>query len=228
MGVGLKKNIATMLFLAVLIVSSFGCIPVQSDRQLMNIEAQLQTLKTAIASAQQELASAKQALSETQEKNKLFEQQAKLATNGNGLAANLITNPVNTAIAPTIVSFTAIPTIISPGQVSNLQWNVTGAVSVVTIIPSIGNVPYTGVLAIYPTTSTTYILTATNSYGSVTAYATINVIQQYPSSSFPYYSGYPYYAPNYSSPPALPPPPRRPPIADNRTRPRPPFPPPPR
>ena len=225
---GLKRTIASIVLLAILVVSSVGCVPVQNDRQAANIEAQIQTLTSAIASTQQELASTKQALSEAQEKNKLLEQQARIATNGSGLATSLTTNTVTATIAPTIVSFTATPTVITAGQASNLQWNTTGA-DYISITPNIGNVSYTGIQAVYPTTNTTYILIATNSYGSVTAYATITVTQPYSYQSYPYYSyysNYPYYRPQYSSPPAFPPPPRHPPFADNRTIPHP-FPPPP-
>jgi hypothetical protein len=204
----LKRTIATILLLFILVVSSVGCIPVQNDRQLANIAAQIQTLTSAITATQQELASTKQALSETQEKNKLLEQQARLATNSNGMATGLITNPVTATTAPTIVSFTVTPTNITVGQAANLQWNVAGA-TLVSISPGLGSVSYTGVRSIYPSTTTTYILTATNSYGSVTAYATVTVTQPYSSPSNPYYSGYRYYSPHYPSSPVFPPP-RRP------------------
>ncbi len=183
----MKRSLVTILLFALIIVVLSSCVPVRNDRQLANIEAQLQTLTAALASTQQELASAKQALADQQEKTRLLQQQPLITNNRYGVTTAYTTTAT---IAPTIVSFTATPTVIVAGQGSTLQWNVTGADSV-SINPGIGNISYSGGQTVYPSTSTTYILTATNSYGSVTAYATVTVSQPYTS---PYYPNYPNYS----------------------------------
>jgi len=77
---------------------------------------------------------------------------------------------------PRISSFLANPISITPGQASVLSWSVDGATSI-SIAPSPGAVSGTSV-AVYPTTSTGYTLTA--SYGSytATAVATVTVTTQ--------------------------------------------------
>jgi hypothetical protein len=215
----MKRVLVIILLIALLTAGTIGCAPSRSSQQLAKIEAQLQTLTSALASTQQELASAKQALAEAQNKTNLLQQQPALAaaTNSSVATTSFATSAVYTT-APTIASFTANPTVIMPGQSSTLQWNVTGADSV-SIDPGVGNVPYIGARVVYPTASTTYILTATNNYSSVTAYATITIPEAYQTPLYPYYNDYPYYIPRYASPPVspTPPPPPRPP------RPRPPF-----
>lgn len=75
---------------------------------------------------------------------------------------------------PVINSFNASPGSISPGQSSTLSWNVSGAATV-SIDPGIGNVSLSGNRVVFPTTTTTYTLTATNAVGNVTATAQITV-----------------------------------------------------
>jgi hypothetical protein len=228
-----KTIIAICLIIVLIVVGSIGCVPTRSDRQLANIEAQLQNLTSALASTQQELATAKQALATAQEKTRQLEQQTRSTANNYGITTNYTPTPVATSIAPTVVSFTASPMVMVAGQASNLQWNVTGA-DWVSITPGIGNVALTGTQTVYPIASTTYILTATNSAGSVTGYATITVSQPYTAPTYPYYSGYPQYPPSYFPPvtprpprPPFPFPPHHPPFSGNHTPPHPPFPPPP-
>ncbi len=184
------KRGLVIIFSVLLIVGTIGCTPSQSQQQLAKIETQIQTLTAALASTQQELSSAKQALSEAQDENRLL-QQPPTVTNGEGVTPALPMIAVPATNVPVITSFIANPTAITVGQPSTLQWNITGAGSV-SIYPGIGAVSYTGTQVVYPTVSTTYILTTTNSYGSVTASATVTVISgAYSSPSYPYYSDYP-------------------------------------
>jgi hypothetical protein len=68
---------------------------------------------------------------------------------------------------PVIKQFFANPYNIISGNSSTLSWNVSNASSV--YIDVIGMVASVGSAVIYPTTTTTYILVASNSYGTVTA-----------------------------------------------------------
>ena len=79
---------------------------------------------------------------------------------------------------PEISSFTADPSYIQPGQSAVLTWTVNNA-SNVTISPSVGSVPNTGVYTVMPAYTTTYTLTASGTGGSVTASTTITVAQYY-------------------------------------------------
>ncbi|MBK8726446.1 MAG: hypothetical protein IPL96_10515 [Holophagaceae bacterium] len=74
--------------------------------------------------------------------------------------------------APVITSFTANPATIIVGASSNLNWTVTGAVSL--SISGVGAVTGTST-AVSPASTTTYVLTATNGGGNVTANATVTV-----------------------------------------------------
>jgi hypothetical protein len=69
---------------------------------------------------------------------------------------------------PTIGSFTANPTAISAGQSSVLSWSVSGASSI-NIDNGVGNVGSSGTMSITPAASVIYMLTATNTAGTVTA-----------------------------------------------------------
>ena len=79
---------------------------------------------------------------------------------------------------PIISSFTANPSYIQPGQSALLTWTANDA-SNVTISPSVGSVPNTGVYTVMPAYTTTYTLTASGTGGSVTASTTITVAQYY-------------------------------------------------
>ena len=77
--------------------------------------------------------------------------------------------------APTVAQFTAEPTSIQRGQTSTLRWEVSGAVTSVSINQGIGTVQSTGSSRVTPSDSTTYTLTATGPGGSITGSATVNV-----------------------------------------------------
>ncbi len=74
---------------------------------------------------------------------------------------------------PSIASFSASPTSITLGQSSTLSWSVSGATSL--SISGVGAVSGTSV-AVTPSVTTTYTLTATNAAGSVTASTTITLV----------------------------------------------------
>ena len=76
--------------------------------------------------------------------------------------------------SPIINSFLANPPTINEGESSTLNWSVTDA-DTVTIDHGIGAVALAGTIIVNPITNTTYILTATNSAGSVTATMNITV-----------------------------------------------------
>ncbi len=75
---------------------------------------------------------------------------------------------------PVINNFSANPANISAGGSSTLSWQVTGATSV-SISPDLGNVALSGSTAVSPNEATSYLLTATNSAGSITAVAQVSV-----------------------------------------------------
>lgn len=86
---------------------------------------------------------------------------------------------------PIVKFFTAEPTTIERGQASSLKWEVTGAESV-SINQGLGVVGsaapggatpavISGNRSVFPSSTTTYTLTATNSGGSVTEAVTVNV-----------------------------------------------------
>jgi peptidoglycan-associated lipoprotein len=77
--------------------------------------------------------------------------------------------------APAVAQFAAEPTSIQRGQSATLRWNVTGAVTSVSINQGVGTVQNTGSQRVQPTDSTTYTLTATGPGGTTTATATVNV-----------------------------------------------------
>ena len=82
--------------------------------------------------------------------------------------------PAPVANKPTVNFFNAEPTTVNSGQASSLSWSVTNATSV-EIDNSIGQVSPNGRRAVYPTATTTYILTATGPGGSTTAQTTVSV-----------------------------------------------------
>jgi len=82
---------------------------------------------------------------------------------------NLNSNP-----APTIASFTVLPSAISSGQLATLTWSVSGATSV-SLNNGIGDVSTVTSFSVSPAQTTTYTLTATNSGGSATATAILTV-----------------------------------------------------
>jgi hypothetical protein len=76
--------------------------------------------------------------------------------------------------APVVGSFNHSPSPISPGQSTMLSWNVLDATSV-SIDHGLGSVASSGNATVSPTATTTYVLTATNAYGSTTAVAVVIV-----------------------------------------------------
>ncbi len=81
---------------------------------------------------------------------------------------------VTPAPMPRIVRFTAAPAEIVNGEQASLVWQVENATDV--SISSVGEVAITGSTNVSPTANTTYILTARNASGSVTAEATVTVL----------------------------------------------------
>ncbi len=80
-----------------------------------------------------------------------------------------------TPAKPVVSTFEAEPSTIERGQSATLRWTVGGAGADVTIEPGVGNVPATGTRQVYPSSTTTYTLTARNDGGSATMTATVNV-----------------------------------------------------
>ena len=76
--------------------------------------------------------------------------------------------------APTIASFSATPPVITAGQTTTLAWTVSGATTT-RLDNGIGDVSSLTSKLVLPTQTTSYHLTATNSYGSVTAVVTVAV-----------------------------------------------------
>ncbi|MCF7818180.1 MAG: sialate O-acetylesterase [Kiritimatiellales bacterium] len=81
----------------------------------------------------------------------------------------------NAGAAPVISSFTATPGTVLPGGTSTLDWQVSGADSIV--ISGIGAVAASGTTNVTPAVSTTYTLTASNAFSTVTANAAVTVTQ---------------------------------------------------
>jgi len=75
---------------------------------------------------------------------------------------------------PQIVQFSANPGTINAGQSSTLTWQVNNATNI-SIAPAIGNVAANGSSGVTPAQTTTYTLTASNQYGTVSAAATVVV-----------------------------------------------------
>jgi len=102
-------------------------------------------------------------------------------------SVTLVVNP------PIVVSFSVSPSAGYAGQGNVLQWNVAGA-KTVTITPDIGDVPASGTRGVFPSTTTTYSLTATSACCSVTKSVAVIIGEQYP--YFPYFIyRYPYFGP---------------------------------
>ena len=76
--------------------------------------------------------------------------------------------------APQVVKFTVSPSTINIGEASILSWEVENASSVI-IDPGIPSAPSAGADKVAPTTTTTYILTASNKYGSTRSTALLTV-----------------------------------------------------
>jgi len=81
---------------------------------------------------------------------------------------------VTTGTAPKIIKFTAAPMTITAGQSSTLLWLVDNATKI-TIDNGIGDVDAANTRDVTPAATTTYTITASNSFGSVQAQLTITV-----------------------------------------------------
>ena len=77
--------------------------------------------------------------------------------------------------APVVSSFSAEPTTIQRGQSSTLRWEVTGAVTSVSIDNAIGTVQNTGNRRVFPNDSSTYTLNASGPGGNTTSSVTVTV-----------------------------------------------------
>ncbi len=96
------------------------------------------------------------------------------ATNTNGPATATATVTVASEGPPVISSFYASPVTVSSGAYSTLHWTVADATEV-SITPGIGVVSSTGLETVTPLSTTTYVLTAFNSHGTITATAAVTV-----------------------------------------------------
>jgi peptidoglycan-associated lipoprotein len=82
--------------------------------------------------------------------------------------------PPPTAAAPVINSFTAEPSTVEAGQSSTLRWSISGATDM-TIDHGVGAVQSNGQRQVFPTTSTSYVLTARGPGGMDSRSATVTV-----------------------------------------------------
>jgi hypothetical protein len=102
------------------------------------------------------------------------------AVNSTGSNTRSITVTVVTATdKPVINSFTVDRTSIISGEYAILEWDISGATSA-SLNNNIGDVDSTGSKSVFPTTTTKYTITATNSAGSVTKSITITVTAEEP------------------------------------------------
>jgi len=97
-----------------------------------------------------------------------------VANSMTGSARKSVTIAV-TGILPTINSFTISPGSIYTGQTATVSWNVKDSTAV-SIEPGIGSVSPSGTKVISPSSTTKYVLTATNGNGNSTASATLNIM----------------------------------------------------
>ncbi len=104
--------------------------------------------------------------------------------------------------SPTITSFSANPTSITPGGVATLTWSVSGATSV-SIDQGIGNVAISGTRAVSPSANTVYTLTAGNGATSATATTSVFVTGSSSGTAAPSGSGLPTINSFVTSPPIV-------------------------
>jgi hypothetical protein len=96
------------------------------------------------------------------------------AVNAAGVMTQTAAVTVTAPNPPVIVVFMAAPDMVTLGQSSNLQWNVTGATTV-SIDQGIGKVDVAGTKAVTPAATTTYTLSASNAAGSVSKSVALTV-----------------------------------------------------
>jgi len=97
------------------------------------------------------------------------------ATNTTGTATATVTVTVTQPSLPTISSFTASPTSITLGGISTLSWTTSGATTLNIAPGNFASTSASGTVNVSPETTTTYVLTATNAAGSVTASAKVTL-----------------------------------------------------
>jgi hypothetical protein len=97
------------------------------------------------------------------------------ATNTSGTVTATAVVTVTQPSLPTISSFTAIPTSITLGGISTLSWTTSGATTLNIAPGNLASTSATGTVNVSPETTTTYVLTATNAAGSVTASAKVTL-----------------------------------------------------
>jgi hypothetical protein len=97
------------------------------------------------------------------------------ATGPGGTATATTTITVSQSPVPVILSFTANPDAITPGQSSSLNWTTANATAVGISGIALTQPPVSGSVSVSPTTTTTYTLTASGPGGTVTAAATVVV-----------------------------------------------------
>ena len=95
-------------------------------------------------------------------------------TAANRFGSLMTTVPVTVGSTPTITGFTATPAKLTAGYSTTLRWAATGAASLI-LNPRFGPVTGTSV-TLSPAATTTYVLTATNSFGTSSATATATVV----------------------------------------------------
>ncbi|HYL77684.1 MAG TPA: OmpA family protein [Bryobacteraceae bacterium] len=101
------------------------------------------------------------------------------ATNPFGSDTCTVAVQVVPGTGPRIVRFSASPLSIPPGGVSTLVWQVENATQI-SIAPNVGSVSLVGTLDVTLQQTTTYTITASNPFGTVSAQVTINVFQPPP------------------------------------------------
>lgn len=91
--------------------------------------------------------------------------------------AALLSGCIAVGDEPVIHSLTSLPTQVELGRPATLSWVVTGA-SRLTIEPGHYDVTGASTATVYPTTTTTYTLVATNRHGSTRSSVRVLVYQQ--------------------------------------------------
>lgn len=97
------------------------------------------------------------------------------ATNSTGSASATTTVTVTQPNLPVIGSFTANPASIVLGGISSLSWSTSGAATITITPGTFTSNSAGGTTSVSPEATTTYVLTAANAAGSVTATATVTV-----------------------------------------------------
>ncbi len=86
-----------------------------------------------------------------------------------------VSREVTVFVKPKIISFEAMPTVVVPETESILSWEISGEPTEVSIDQGVGDVTDLTEVEVFPSTNTTYTITASNQYGSVTKTVTVDV-----------------------------------------------------